>query len=45
MVPEMKGRSQEEVDRMFALKLGTRKWVKWTEDESGARREEAGKNV
>lgn len=45
LVPEMKGRSQEEVDRMFALKLGTRKWVKWTEDESGARREEAGKNV
>ncbi|CAI6334499.1 unnamed protein product [Periconia digitata] len=51
VVPEMKGRSVEEIDRMFECKVGAREWVGWKEEaviemEEGVGREkEAGKKV
>jgi SP family general alpha glucoside:H+ symporter-like MFS transporter len=29
LIPEMKGRSVNEIDRMFELKLGAREFKKW----------------
>ena len=33
-VPEMKGRSAHEIDRMFDLRLSARKFKGWSDDES-----------
>ncbi|PVH98412.1 MFS general substrate transporter [Periconia macrospinosa] len=39
-VPEMKGRSVEEVDKMFEQKIGARKWEGWCEEGDASRAEE-----
>lgn len=35
-VPEMKGRSAQEIDRMFDLRLPGRKFKRWSDDEATA---------
>ena len=36
ILPEMKGRSSKEIERMFDLRLLTRKFKHWAGDEDGA---------